>query len=389
MNQRIMDKIQRISFLFINILFIAKYTIRLGYNPSFLVIIYLLLIVGIWFFLFKKEYLSKESKSKTAYFITLSGLIFIILLLHFFINPLSIQVDRWSAIHNFIYNLFNGVYPYSAHTHLGGYGSPFPIWQIFHIPFYLLGNVGLGMVFSVVLLSIFLKWFFGNYHQSFIFIILLIVSPAFWYEVAVRSDLIYNFILCFIAISIVYKNEYTIANQPLGLGLLCGLFLSTRLSIIIPFAILLLPNFFVAQFKHKIIFILSSIGIFIVTFLPFMFWNFKTLFFYKFNPFVLQTRQGSILEVFILIILILFFATHWKHNLKLCCSYISTTIITFVTVTFVHRMINDSFANNLFSSSYDITYFNMALPFIIYSLTPNKNSFKIKSSHLKTDINDN
>ena len=31
-------------------------------------------------------------------------------------------------------------------------------------------------------------------------------------------------------------------------------------------------------------------------------------------------------------------------------------------------MITSNFVNNLFSSAYDITYFNMALPFLIFSI---------------------
>ena len=378
-----MDKVQRISFLIINSLFIAKYTTRLGYSPLLFIVLYCIFILGVWFLLFKKENHPESPSAKKVYFIILSILVFNILLLHFLINPLNIQVDRWSAIHNFIHNLFNGIYPYSAHTHLGGYGSPFPIWQIFHIPFYLLGNVGLGMLFSVILLSIFLKWFFGNYRQPSLFIVLLLISPAFWYEVAVRSDLIYNFILCFIAISIVFKKKYTIENQSLGLGILCGLFLSTRLSVIIPFAIFLLPSFFKAKFKQQFIFIVSSLCVFIITFIPFIFWDLKTLLFFEYNPFILQTRQGSILEVIILILLVLFLSTHWRTNFKLCASSISITIIIFVAITFLHRMVNESFTNSLFSSSFDITYFSMALPFIIYSLTPDIISSKIENSQKK------
>lgn len=365
-----MNKILQILFLCVNSLFVAKYTIRLGYNPVITTILYCLFTAIVIFFISKASRLENQN-SKILFFTSIFSVICIIAILHSIINPFNLQVDRWSAIHNFLQNLFNGVYPYAAHTHLGGYGSPFPAWQVFHIPFYFLGNVGLGMLFSVILLSVFLIWHFNSYKKALFYIILLAISPAFWYEVAVRSDLIYNFMLCLISIGFVYKKKYTIQNQAFSIGVLCGLFLSTRLTVIIPFAIFLLPSFFKAKLEQKIIFIFTSLIIFVLTFLPFIFWNFKSLFFFEFNPFILQTRQGTSLEILILLLLVLYFSKLWKNNFKLCCSYISITFIIFIALTFTHRMLTDNFANGLFSSSYDITYFNMALPFIIFSISDN------------------
>ena len=97
------------------------------------------------------------------------------------INPYQINVDRWSAIHNFISELLEGRFPYKAETHLHGYGSPFPVWQILHIPFYLLGNVGLSFSVGTFLFlhSMYRLW---GTRVSFIAFILLIASPAYLYR---------------------------------------------------------------------------------------------------------------------------------------------------------------------------------------------------------------
>ena len=121
------------------------------------------------------------------------------------IDPFTIKVDRWSAIHNFLYNLFHGIYPYSAHTHLGGFGSPFPVWQIFHIPFFLMGNVGLSFILGTILFLDSIRRQF-NREITFQCFIFLLISPAFIYEVVVRSDLITNFLIC--AAIIVYFYKY-------------------------------------------------------------------------------------------------------------------------------------------------------------------------------------
>ena len=382
-----MDKVQRLLFLFINSLFVAKYSIRGGLNPFISVSAYCLFIIISWLY-FSKSKLINKLNSKTVYILVTSVLCIGILFLHIIINPYNLQVDRWSAIHNFLQNLFNGTYPYSAHTHLGGYGSPFPVWQAFHIPFYLLGNVGLGMLFSIFLLSMFLVWWLNDYSKALIFIITLIISPAFWYEVAVRSDLIYNFILCFIAIGFIHKKKYSIQQQSIGLGILCGLFLSTRFSIVLPFAIYLFPDFIRAGIKQKIIFACVAILTFIISFLPFVFWSNNTLFFFKYNPFVLQTRQGSLLEVLIISILGIYLSTKWKGNISNCFGYIAICIVTLVTITFTHRMISDHFVNRLFDSAYDITYFNMALPFVIYVLADKNLQISTKQT-VAADISSN
>jgi hypothetical protein len=361
-----MSKVLGLLFLIINTLFVAKYTIRFGQNPVITVLAYCLFMSFIWWITYHKT-LTKNTY-KTAFYLVTSFSIIGISVLNYYINPLNLQVDRWSAIHNFLQHLFSGQYPYAAQTHLGGYGSPFPVWQVFHIPFYLLGNVGLGMLFSICILAVFLVWFFKDYSKSAIFILLLTISPAFWYEVAVRSDLIYNFILCFISIAIIHKKGFSIQNRTIGLGVLCGLFLSTRFSIVIPFAIYLFPDFLSSQIKTKIVFITTTILVFLITFLPLVFWSFDTLFFFKYNPFILQTRQGTPFETVIIASLGLYLAKKSKKNFTRCTTYTAVTFFSLVTITFLHRMISDNFVAGLFDSAYDITYFNMALPFIIYSL---------------------
>lgn len=372
-----MNQIQRSLFLLINSLFAAKYSVRLGFNPYLAVLVYCSVAVFVSWIVNKKFKRINDKNAKFFFLFLFLFLLSAILCFNYFIDPLKLQVDRWSAIHNFIHNLFQGVYPYTAHTHLGGYGSPFPVWQVFHIPFYLLGNVGLGMFFSILILGIFLVWYFENYFQSFIFLVFLVVSPAFWYEVAVRSDLIYNFIFCFIAIAFLHKKSYSIQHKSLVLGILSGLFLSTRLSVFIPFALYLFPGFLLANLKSKAIFILSSVLVFVLTFLPFVFWDFHSLLFFKYNPFVLQTRQGSIIELILLLSMLYYFSTNWKNNLILCFSYIAITIVVFVTVVFCHRMISENFANDLFSSNFDITYFSMALPFVVFALTVSRQKYSL------------
>ncbi len=355
-------------FLFINGLFIFKYIGRTNYSPFLVFSLYTFVCVAVIFFQNKLSVKLTERALKTLYYSISISIILIISGLLVSINPLSLQVDRWSAIHNFLTNLFSGQYPYSARTHLGGYGSPFPAWQFFHIPFFLIGNIALAMIFCVILLSIVLVWYSKSYKKSITYLSLIIISPAFWYEAAVRSDLLYNFILCFLIILYVNKKNMKISTKPILIGIICGIFLSTRISVIIPLSIYLFSDFLQSTKKQKIYFSLFSVSIFIVTFLPFIFWDFNSLFFFKYNPFVLQSRQGSVSVMILIAMLGIYFSMRWKSDIYLYCNYVTITLVLLVFLTFLHNMVIDHFVNGLFSSAYDISYFNMSIPFLIYSI---------------------
>lgn len=359
-----------ILYCSINCLFIIKYSIRYSIPSVLSTILYIALIAVI----IQKTIISRgitisKKKTITFYWLLILLVILAIIILHKLINPYELQVDRWSAIHNFLTYLFQGKYPYSANTHLGGYGSPFPVWQLFHIPFYLMGNVALAFEFILIVLSVSLLSIFKSYRKSLLYLLLLVLSPAFWYEVAVRSDLLYNFLLCFILCALLFLNKISIKKHPWKLGILCGLFLSTRFSIVIPFAIVLFSDFWYAVLKNKFIFILAGLLSFVLSFLPFLLWDWNNLLFFKFNPFILQTRQGSLFELFLLLVLVIIFSINVKGSIKNAFLFTALTIILFVSFTFLHRMYNENFENGLFSSSFDITYFNMALPFVIYLIS--------------------
>ena len=188
MNILYSNSIQFFIYLLVNLLFVIKYGLRYCSLPIVLLfcLVYTLSVV------FGIRYVKRINIKLLG---ALSLLLFLsLLVIQNSIDPYSIQVDRWSAIHNFIYNLLHGQYPYSAQTHLGGYGSPFPVWQLFHIPFYFLGNVGLSIALATLVFYCVIYVVYDKAMSCYSFLLLLL-SPAFVYEVLVRSDLITNFLL--------------------------------------------------------------------------------------------------------------------------------------------------------------------------------------------------
>lgn len=350
----------------INVLFILKYGLRLASISTTIVAcgLYVATITGVLWVI--NEYMKRPRKSIVYALIGMVIVGLVMLQLHF--DPYTLKVDRWSAIHNFLRNLLNGEYPYAAQTHLGGYGSPFPVWQILHLPFYLLGNVGLSFIFFMLLFTDAIRRI-ASLRDATVAFLLLILSPAFLYEVSVRSDLLSNFLLCATILMHLHHYKMTLEKNWVLIAIICGLMMSTRLSIAIPFIVYYFYDYIRChQAKIQIIFPCLAILIFALTFLPFMLWNGKMLFFFEYNPFVLQTRQGVWVD-YILITVICTAASVWlKNRWHYYMLTSAICVLALVVMTFVSNMYIYDCWSELFDSRFDITYFNMALPFAVVAL---------------------
>lgn len=349
-----------IFYLAINLLFIVKYSSRISYKLSVIAVIAYTLAILIALFIVQHI----KIKKKSTLLILILSYIILLVIGQSLIDPYQLKVDRWSAIHNFLYNLFHGTYPYAAQTHLGGYGSPFPIWQFFHIPFYLLGNVGLSFFFS---LGIFFASIWKNFtckQLSYIYFLMLL-SPALLYECLVRSDLITNFLIVTSTINYLYFNSVDVKKHWKKIAFIIGIFLSTRLATVIPFFIYIFPFYRKFSVGRQIMFPIYIICTFIITFIPFIFWNGEMLFFFQYNPFILQTRQGSMVIVLLLLPIITYLALSWQNDFKLLMYNISLAMISIVVLTFAYNMYTTNTWNELFQSRYDITYLDMSLPFLL------------------------
>ena len=145
----LINRIVFLLYILINTLFVEKYVSRVTSLHWLFAIVY---ILGVVCLLWAIRHFSPKCKHPFKWFLALLILFTgIACILQLSIDPLSLNVDRWSAIHNFLSGMFCGQYPYGQQTHLGGYGSPFPVWQILHIPFYALGNVGMSIIIVTLL----------------------------------------------------------------------------------------------------------------------------------------------------------------------------------------------------------------------------------------------
>ena len=349
-----------IFYLTINLLFIVKYSARISCKLSIIAAVTYTVSIFISFFILRHV----NIKKKSTLLVLILSYAMLLAIGQSLIDPYQLKVDRWSAIHNFIYNLFHGIYPYSAQTHLGGYGSPFPAWQFFHIPFYLLGNVGLSFFFSLGMFFMSIWKSFTSKQLSCIFVLMLL-SPAIMYECLVRSDLITNFIIVASTINYLCLNNVDVRKHWKKTAFIVGIFLSTRLATAIPFFIYLFPYYRNFSRRQQIMFPLYIICTFMITFVPFMFWNGEMLVFFQYNPFILQTRQGSMTIVLLLIPIITYLALSWKNDFRQLMFHISLAMIVLVVVTFTYNMYTTNTWCELFQSRYDITYLDMSLSFLL------------------------
>lgn len=348
----------------IGYLLMTKYAIRCTDNFGYITISYLCLyiIVCITILHHEPEFLS----SKKAFWSMLLLTSTLMIGIQSFIDPMSINVDRWSALHYPIENLLNGKFPYLANTHLGGNASPFPIWQLFHIPFYILGNVGLSEIFTFVLFILSIYYRFGTKIAS-IALIILGINANLWYEVAVRSDMISNFLLLATFVNIVWSKNFMYEKHYWVLSVISGLWLSTRLNVAFPLYLLFLKDWIKLDWKKKITTPVLVIIVFASTFLPLIIWDYQTLFFHENSPFSLQTRQGTPIDLILMICIASIIAILYKKE----SVYHLLTSIMMVCVFLIPKsrvIIEANDLLNIFDPWCDITYLHASIPFSVLCL---------------------
>lgn len=359
-------------FIAVNVLFVAKYSARVAES----LVLYATLSAVVFYYIllrFAIPYIIDRNK-RVACGVCLLGLTGMVVM-QCSVDPYAIQVDRWSALHFPIQNLLSGIYPYIANTHLGGSASPFPVWQILHIPFYFMNNVGLS-VFAAIVFFLWSCHRIQGGEKACTVCLLLCSSVAVWYEVAVRSDLITNFLFLAATVNLVFHrmNQQWVEENRWWIACAVGLLTCTRVLVLIPVTLLLLP-YFVRMNRHsQIAVLLLTLTVFVLTFVPFAIWDWQDFFYSQYSPWALQTRQGNLSDFVVFIPLAIFLAVN--HKGEAGCYYRNSAVmlVAFVLVTFVHNM----YAGenwSLFSSAYDITYLSTALPFCMLAIGESRSPY--------------
>lgn len=355
-------------FILTNSLFVAKYGIRISLGVGIIATIAYAIVCRLLVLPFAMKSASRTSWHTFLLAVFVACMI-VMMVLQMSINPYDLQIDRWSALHNPIDFLLNGQYPYRAHTHLGGSASPFPVWQLVHIPFYLLGNVGLSLFVALILFAVSV-WRTWGRHVVIVCGILFAGSPALWYEAAVRSDLLTNMLVVAAFSVYVLKriDAEWLSRHVLSVSFVAALLACTRVVTIVPMFILLFPSFLKLDNKKKVMMLATSSLFFALTFVPFALWDWHEFFYFEYNPWRLQMRQGYPLVMLVGMAMLTVASLSWKGRGNICLINTALLLDLIVVVSFVVRMF-ESGNFDLFSPAYDITYFSMALPFCIAAVS--------------------
>lgn len=357
------QKILLFILVIINMLFVVKYSPIYSF--------YLAAVYGFVLFSYYciyKYFIYEDENSKLYNYTLLAIIVFITIILFIIINPYSVTVDRWSALYNWSDKLFQGKYPYYTLTHTqvaGNYPSPFPVWQVLHIPFYYLGEMGIGHLVTLGLVS-YTLFKYRKYFDLTLFLFLILLSPCYWWEIAVRSDLMNNMFICLLFITI-FHFSFKETKYMLPLGIIIGLLLCTRLFTGIPLAIYFIPYFFRTSTIEKFKLIAGCLLGFVCPFIPLMIWDFDMLLFFEYSPLMLQTKQGNIYTLMAGLIFIGIFSFCWK-NYKEYLLYISIILFSFILLNFIKFIYFDGFMETLTNDLFDISYFNITIPFVVLGL---------------------
>ena len=356
-----------VIFIFINTLFVVKYASRIDAFNGYLVAFIYTLLISIISLIYIR--LNLKNYYKPLFYIT--SILFFIFTIYLNINVdgNTLMVDRWSAMEVGIKALLNGEYPYSAVDHLNGRTSNLPTLLFIGIPFYFLGNIGFLQSFTFLLFIYITLKVFNTYKSRLLCILLLIFSPSYLWEVYVKSDLMSNFIL--ILSVVVYmqdKISRDIKISPVFVSFLLTSLVMTRITAIIPISILFFKHFYRFSVQKKMIFIVVSLAT-VIIFSYICFNKVSSLdYFYKYNPFELQNRQLPSILSFILIITPMIYSFRAK-DIKSISNLTVIFLLLPVSIAFFTSIYHSGFKATLFESSFDISYFNMVLPFLFLSLT--------------------
>jgi hypothetical protein len=362
---------QLILYLFVNILFIFKYLPRTEISVPLITVLYISGILGFVYLYFKWSPKVSEKLFKYSSFVLLSITLILIAVGLLYIDPYTVRVDRWSAVSFFLEGLFNGEYPYGIHTHVSetNFPSPFPLWHVINIPFYLLGDVGIGLIFFLIITFVTVKIYFNSYRKAFFFLILLILSPAYWWEVAVRSDSLSNGFLVLTFILWYTKKGYSVDKNFWLTIILCGIIASTRLSAVLPVALFLFAQYIQTNWLKKILFPLSILAFVLVVFMPFVLWTIDgTYVFFTRNPFMSQTSVGNPVFLIIMIVAGIIFALKWK-NTDEYFEYAASFMFIFMAGSQLSLIMTRGISGSFFTdSTYDLSYFTLYLPYTLMAL---------------------
>jgi hypothetical protein len=358
-------RIPLILIAVINILFVIKYGTRFigaySYMAAGIITVFYILLAGIGV-----PVLNKLNKYKSGLIIItiFSGMVLCVAV-DAIVKPESVLVDRWSAIVNWDVKFLHGEYPYAARTHLGGVVSGLPGLFFITMPFYFAGDVGYFQATTVLLFALCCFLLFKK-EKALMAFLLFFLSVGFLWEVYVRSDIGGNSVLVALYLVLIEQmRKNSTGKKMFFAGIIMGILMTTRTVFVIPFVIYLIRWIDFRKKGPVALFLISSVIVFCSFLLPFVAGHFDT--FLSNNPFIEQTDKMpvGISILFIGIAIVCGFFTKTIDRALLTSGYL---LFTLIGIAFVIKIIKMNFYEAFWANHFDISYFMIALPFLVLSV---------------------
>lgn len=351
-------------YLFINLIFIVKYGLRVSPLVVILgIVLFLTLVLGI-FKLYNNRFVDKNIVWLLLIFAVFSYC------LTLFVPLESLNVDRWQIITCFCNAVENGEYPYLSHPenipeNLPG---PSPFYFVLSYPFY-----KLNFFEGIPLAASFLWYFclpFKSRKNRVLTTLLLLISPVYIYEIMVRSTIITNSLIILIWATYFVRFGRWNASTVFFNALLFGMLLNTRNVFIIP--VLIYGVYYVCRTQTQmkilwwsfvsIIFFLSLYALLAAV------WGVENVL--EYNPFRVQSEMIipawlSVTIVFIAVVAGAFVKKSENIVFYSCLIFFISAFSTYLWTSF-----HDESFSYAYLEHFDITYFLFSYTFALYLIKP-------------------
>jgi hypothetical protein len=251
---------------------------------------------------------------------------------------------------------------------------------LFHFPFYLLGDTAYGQLFCLIILFISLFCWRTKINIGG-FALLLALSPGFWWEIAVRSDLLCNMLLLFVFLTAQFYYSAFWDKHKILTASIVGLLLCTKLFVVIPLFLYFFPKFLKYKIKEKIVFATTVIACFLIPFLPFLFSDNGIMNNSESNPVILQICQGNDwhnCQANIWLMATGFFlllgATFIWKSMKNLYFLVGMFLFSLVLLVGIFWGIKTDWVSVIVGDKFDKSYFNVCIPFFLFII----NAFSVR-----------
>jgi len=353
------------AILGVNLLVLIKYAPRAGLSPPLLAAVYTGVVLAGAFAASRSAAPAPRTARIVFWAVVACSVVGYLVLLNR-IPPTNLNVDRWSAITSFNDRLLEGRYPYEARTHLGSRVSGLPAVFALGLPFQWAGDVGYLQVFFLVAFAA-ACWKQGRQRAGAIWAILfLVTSPASAWEVAARSDLGTNAIVAvlFLFLCEHWRHEKTMTRM-VGVGVVGGLVASTRLVVVVPMLVYFIGYFGRSERQKAGVMVGAAMTTFAATLAPFVIWD--PHLFLAYNP---LTWQAALTPLWVKVAagVAAVAAGVWTEGLAAKCGASGLIVVGTVLAAFLMSASTVGAERALAFNLFDISYFDLALPFLIVPL---------------------